>query len=245
MLAKSLRAAGYELRRIDAPPRFLFSPKQFEVAAALVGNGLIALLPESKAKDGQDLVAAHLVDGAGFFVDVGAYDGVHKSNTWMLEMVLGWNGILVEPHPVFFNRLADARSGQLDARAISDVSGQTVRFILDDQRSRIVEGVPAGRDGSVEVETVSIAQLLSDHAAPEHIDYLSIDVEGREIEVLAGFPFEERTIGLVTAEHNFDATARGAVRDLLEGHGYIHVLPHLSRNEDWFVNPALVKRLAG
>lgn len=243
IVARLLRTAGYQLQRADAPPEFPFSKKQFEVAAAIDRQGLVALLRDTKAKDGQDLLAAYLTDGPGYFVDIGAYDGVHKSNTWLLEKVLGWDGICVEPHPEIFRHLENARGSRLDARAVSDVAGETVRIVLDDQRTRIADGALSEQAEYAEVTTVSIARLLSEHAAPPHIDYLSIDVEGKEFDILSGFPFAERTIGLVTAEHNFDEASRSSVRALLEREGYVPVLPHLSRNEDWFVNASGLQRL--
>lgn len=241
-LSRLLRVAGYELRRADTPEAFSFSRKQFDVACALEVNGLAAVLSEAKAKDGQDLLAAHLVDGPGFFVDVGAFDGVHKSNTWMLEKALGWTGILVEPHPTYFGRLQGARSAKFDNRVVSSSTGRKVQLVLDGESTRLASGAAVAQ-GSIIVETVSLDQLLTEHDAPKHIDYLSVDVEGHELQVLSGFPFMERSIGLVTAEHNFNTDSRAAVRELLESHGYVRVLSHLSRNEDWFVCSSLLARI--
>lgn len=239
LAGRILRSVGYELLRIDAPPALPFSAKQYEVAAALDGNGLLGLLPHSKAKDGQDLVAAHLSEASGLFLDIGAYDGVHKSNTWMLEKVLSWDGIVVEPNPLVQETLKQERRAAFEPRAVADRCGESARLLLDDQRTRIATDNVSGWRHVVEVETVCLSCLLALHGAPQHIDYLSIDVEGSELDVLRGFPFRQRSLGLVTVEHNFDVKARGAVQDLLGSEGLVQILPELSRNEDWFTPEAV------
>jgi hypothetical protein len=76
--------------------------------------------------------------------------------------------------------------------------------------------------------------LLRENQAPKVIDYLSIDTEGSELEILQRFNFNEYIFNFITIEHNY-RVERIALRDLLTQHGYIQILSQFSRYEDWFL----------
>jgi hypothetical protein len=84
------------------------------------------------------------------------------------------------------------------------------------------------------VETVSLEDLLLDYKAPKHIDFLSIDTEGSEFEILNAFDFRKYSFGVICVEHNFTIN-RDKIRALLEGNGYKQVHVELSEFDDWFV----------
>jgi len=67
--------------------------------------------------------------------------------------------------------------------------------------------------------TESLDDLLNRLKAPREIDYLSVDTEGSEYEILLTFPFDRWNVRLLTVEHNFSDT-RTKLRFLLESHGY-------------------------
>jgi len=85
-----------------------------------------------------------------------------------------------------------------------------------------------------QVETVSLADLLKAHDAPKYIDFLSIDTEGSEFEILKPFDFEQYSFGLICVEHNF-ASSRLKIRTLLTSHGYSQIYPELSAFDDWYI----------
>lgn len=167
----------------------------------------------------------------GFFVEFGATDGVLLSNTLLLESEFGWAGICAEPNPAFFRRLRANRSCTVAPDCIMGQSGQTVEFILADEYGCVADfsGTDqhaARREASlknndvIKLETISLNDFLKKYKAPRKIDYLSIDTEGTEYDILSAFPFEEWEIQLISVEHNF-TEMRGKIRDLLESHGYI------------------------
>ena len=82
--------------------------------------------------------------------------------------------------------------------------------------------------------TNSLEDFLEKHDAPRQIDYLSIDTEGSEYEILAAFPFEDWDIRLITVEHNF-TPMREDIRTLLERHGYVRQEVEW---DDWYAKPA-------
>jgi FkbM family methyltransferase len=127
----------------------------------------------------------------GFFVEVGANEPQADSQTWQLEQK-GWTGVLVEPQPDLAEELRRTRSAKIYAVACSSPqrAGRAVRIHLAGPHSSldpelIVSGISV--EGSIEVPARTLDDILSDAGAPAPIDFLSIDVEGHEIEVLAGF----------------------------------------------------------
>ncbi|HEX7947688.1 MAG TPA: FkbM family methyltransferase, partial [Phenylobacterium sp.] len=73
-----------------------------------------------------------------------------------------------------------------------------------------------------------------ERGAPRRIDYLSLDTEGSELDILAAFDFDAWDVRLITVEHNH-TDRREAVFDLLTGKGYARKFESLSRVDDWYV----------
>jgi hypothetical protein len=90
------------------------------------------------------------------------------------------------------------------------------------------------KSASYEVETVTLGDLLLSHNAPKYIDFLSIDTEGSEFEILKTFDFSEYSFGLICVEHNFTKN-RERISDLLTSNGYLQVLVEFSAFDDWYV----------
>jgi FkbM family methyltransferase len=215
-------------------------------------------LQEFKSDQGQDRwVIDHifhdlLAEGyRGFFIEAGASDGYYASNTHLLETQYGWRGILVEPNRWFFDRLLTNRpSASCIWAALSAEDGE-VEFIEAGYYGAVVEHVrplyerlgkdidanPNYRrnaDGTqaqrVKVPARSLRSILREVGAPTRIDYVSLDVEAGELEVLKGFPFETHTIGALTLECLYpnggllvDHEHREPCRLLLKAHGYCRV----------------------
>ena len=76
--------------------------------------------------------------------------------------------------------------------------------------------------------------MLKKHKAPKEIDYLSIDTEGSEYEILSGFDFNEYDIKVITCEHNY-GEIREKIFDLLSANGYMRKLSKFSLWDDWYV----------
>jgi len=87
---------------------------------------------------------------------------------------------------------------------------------------------------SYQVETISLLDLLIKHNAPKHVDFLSVDTEGSEFEILNAFDFSQYTFGAICVEHNY-LENRPKVKQLLLANGYRQVYPELSDFDDWFV----------
>jgi FkbM family methyltransferase len=208
----------------------------------------ISLLGKSRSQLRQDLfVLSEISDRAikgGYFVEFGATNGIDLSNTYLLETEFSWTGILAEPARVWEKQLRANRPNALietlcvwkDSHSIltfnetnvpelSTVAGFSDKDLHGDSRI-------AGK--MYEVKTISLRDLLIKHQAPKHIDYLSIDTEGSEFEILNAFDFNEFRIGIITVEHNF-TPQRDLIFALLSNHGYKRVYESISQWDDWYV----------
>jgi hypothetical protein len=83
------------------------------------------------------------------------------------------------------------------------------------------------------VETVTLSDLLKSHNAPTVIDFLSIDTEGSEFEILNSFDFKEYSFNFICVEHNY-TNKRDRIFDLLTSNGYRRILSHISKWDDWY-----------
>jgi FkbM family methyltransferase len=180
----------------------------------------------------------------GYFVELGAGDGLNRSNSYLLEWTCGWSGIVAEPHPDFADSLRRNRGCFVSTKCVYARSGETLEFILarDRRRSRIaaIEPVDAAKAArqrdyrTVSVESIGLDDLLDEARAPSDIDYISIDAEGAELEILRTFDVRRWNVRLFTIAHNFSAR-RGAVEELLARNGYTRVWPEIDQADDWYV----------
>lgn len=226
---------------------------RFKAAMHLLGqkNGdYIALVERALTKNmgftshiGQDAWVAQIFNnrvGSGFFLDFGAFDGKQISNTYYLEKTLGWRGICVEPNPTFFAKLCAERSAICVNAALHKKSRTSMEFIdahglssfkhLADSDQNAASREAASR-GVIKVDTINPTELLERFNAPTTIDYMSLDVEGAELDVLKAFDFTKYRVTLLTVEHNSVEPKRQDVRDHLAKFGYA-VEGH--RNDDFF-----------
>jgi FkbM family methyltransferase len=173
--------------------------------------------------------------GAGFFVDVGAFDGVHVSNTYAFERA-GWTGICVEANPTIFEHCRRARPGSIcvHAACVGDGSVGQIRFLQEplgllsgvapdeeDVRRRYENrGLKFDDFTIVEVPARTLTALLDEHCpAGTPVDFLSLDVEGTELEILRGLDFSRHAPRVLVVEAN-TAEARAELVELLARHGY-------------------------
>lgn len=210
---------------------------------------------QSHSQIGQDTMVMSLTDHkrGGYFVEFGVMDGEQFSNTLMLERDLGWQGIVCEPGRTFHTALLDNRTCSVDLRAVHEVSGQHLEFketLTELGLSGLTDFFDAGECHTARrhasagatylVQTVSLNDLLAQHHAPGHIDYLSMDTEGSEYAILQSFDFDRHRVAIFSVEHNYFEPRRQQIKDLMLVHGYRHIVPELSRHDDWFMDQRLL-----
>lgn len=182
-----------------------------------------------------------------YFVEFGATNGFRLSNTFFLEMYRSWGGLLCEPARVWHEELRNLRKCSVDFRCVYSRSGEFLSFTEaeDPELATLTQfrGVDSHSNSRLSgdnylVETVSLNDLLDFHQAPRFIDYLSIDTEGSEFEILKFLDFEKYSFGVITVEHNFTPN-RELIHVLLTKWGYARVLTEVSEQHDWYVSPGI------
>lgn len=186
----------------------------------------------------------------GYFVEFGATNGTKNSNTWLLERDLGWKGILAEPNPLWHRDLAGSRTAHIEHRCVSSTSGESVAFMTTNDTDPELSGIAGFADGDhfaqtrskgerIDVETVSLDDLLQKYRAPPVIDYLSIDTEGSELAILSSYSFKHR-FRTISVESN--AKNDEAIHKLLISQGYVRVFKTFSQWDSWYVAAELRER---
>jgi FkbM family methyltransferase len=207
----------------------------------------------SKSQLFQDLIVL-LATGMkrdGYFVEFGATNGVDLSNTFLLEKNFGWKGILAEPARIWHDDLRRNRSASIDFSCVWSESDESIRFCeTPEPEFSTIQDFAADdfhaksrRNGSeYEVPTISLMDLLEKHAAPNHIDYLSIDTEGSEYDILASFDFQKYDISIITCEHNHNAN-RKKIFELLTSKGFERRFVSMSNFDDWYFKQGLASQV--
>ncbi len=199
----------------------------------------------------QDLVALMFLDFEKdrYFVEFGATDGVRFSNTFLLESRYNWKGILAEPGRNWHQALKSNRKCVIETKCVWKKSGEILKFneteigelsTLDIYSAADLHADSRSSGRRYDVETISLQDLLEVNCAPAVVDYLSIDTEGSELQILEGVDFDKFSFEFISCEHNF-TNSREHVRKLLEKNGYVRILEEMSSFDDWYISQRLAK----
>lgn len=215
-----------------------FSPANYEL--------MITLLSKSKSQLRQDLfvLSEARYKRGGYFVEFGATNGIDLSNTYLLETEFSWTGILAEPARVWEKKLQLNRPNtSIETLCVWKDSNSSLTFNETYYPELSTVDSFSDKDGhkntrlagkKYEVQTISLNDLLIKHQAPKYIDYLSIDTEGSEYEILKAFNFDEYSIGIITVEHSY-TPQRELIFALLTSRGYKRKYEGISEFDDWYV----------
>jgi beta-1,4-mannosyl-glycoprotein beta-1,4-N-acetylglucosaminyltransferase len=191
---------------------------------------------------GADRWVLHLNSVPGFYLDVGCHDGIDISNTKMLDDN-GWKGICIDPFPKNF----ETRTAQVVKACVYSSNDAEIEFdysVEDPGCSGVHAELGVHKDRLYKTTTIqkhkirtrTLENILEEYNAPSRIEYLNLDIEGSEFEVLRVFPFDKYMFKCMTIEHNYEEPKRTLIRDLLESRGY--KLAHSVHVDDWYINPS-------
>lgn len=187
----------------------------------------------------------------GYFVEFGAMDGVYCSNTYLLEKDYGWDGILIEPNPELWEKGTKNRACKFLNACVSNKE-ETVDFLITDDPvyssissySQNDYNAFQRQSGTmVELPAYTLRHVLDTLSDRKHIDYMSIDTEGNEYEILERYfrdNMDKRyTIDIFTVEHNFNPN-RDRIRNLMLSQDYKLVHEDISRWDWYFVSRRII-----
>jgi FkbM family methyltransferase len=177
------------------------------------------------AQEGEDIIAqALLPEPEGFYVEVGGFHPVSISNTYLFYRK-GWRGIVIDPVPRVAELFRKRRPKDLILEyAVSDKEGTRQFDIMRaTETNRLAEGptdpaqIPLS---SIQVQCRKLSSILNDHLPPgRKIDFLTVDAEGHDINVLMSNDWQRFRPRLVAVE-DFLPSAQSPICQFLAQKGY-------------------------
>ena len=201
-----------------------------------------------------DLFFSQATPSEGFFLEMGALDGVRFSNTLWYERCLGWNGMLLEPNPNNYKRLVENRKKTLN---LETAACKEVGFIEMTLEGDAVAHVPNGNlkenfeksffekglGKLVKVPCEPLSQIFGKHNISK-IDLFSLDVEGQEAAVLETIDFSKVKIDVMVVENDAFMTQENLVkrvREIMQQNGFLLITGKIERS-DIFVHSGYLRR---
>ena len=178
----------------------------------------------------------------GVFMDVGAHDGININNTLYFEQTHNWTGVNIEPIKPVFDKLVANRPNSININCAVCNNNGSAEFICNTGYTEMISGLKESFDirhtarldrenakmgSTTEIITVNTKTLetICDEHNVKHINYLSIDVEGVEFDVIKSINFDKVFIDVIGFENNYSDTSIPIV-DYLRSKNYC--LFHLS-----------------
>jgi FkbM family methyltransferase len=172
----------------------------------------------------------------GFFVDIGAHDGITGNNTIFFENEMEWSGICCEPLPNIYSQLQNNRKS-INLKCAVDTSDGTTDFYENEGYTEMLSGIVShydhrhierrnreilafgGNSKVIQVRTLRL-ETIFDIFGVNHIDYLSIDVEGGEFAVIQSINFDKVFIDIIDFEDNYSDVSED-IKKYLNSKGYL------------------------
>ena len=155
---------------------------------------------------------------------------------------------MAEPAQIWHSALKENRSVAIETDCVWRKTGEILLFneVQDEKHNGELSTIDSftnldmhtksrnSASNKYEVKTISLQDMLKKYNAPKQIDYLSIDTEGSEFEILSSFNFDEYDIKIITCEHNY-TSMRKKIYSLLTKNGYERKYNKYSLFDDWYV----------
>jgi hypothetical protein len=170
-------------------------------------NNIIKSKYEYKAQAGQDkYVEQFLNHENGVYVEFGARDGIEHSNTYYFEKTYNWTGILVEPDDRELKKITKNRPNAhiYTGVAVCPVGTKEVSFAISSNRgwSGIHNSYDDKRWHNTVISQKKMPCVDLNEICPEHVDYMTVDTEGSEVEILRTFDFTSHDVTIIQVERN-------------------------------------------
>lgn len=192
----------------------------------------------------------------GVFIDIGAHDGETFSNTWFFEKVLDWKGICFEPMPDIFDQLVKNRNCTCLKGAVSDKEGYVSfrRIHGPNGACEMLSGIESKFDpehierlkqhcvgANFSHEFIPVYCYLLNNILEQYqyhyVDFLSLDTEGGELDILKSIDFARFYIYAITVENNYGSNS---IREFLESKGFRYITK--LEQDEVYINATLYQK---
>ena len=192
---------------------------------------------KSQSQVSQDLFVFYFAKNQknGFFIEIGACDGVKLSNTYIKK-----RNCIINKKAVFSESGTKIKFDEFPTSP--ELSGFNKYLDNDDNKEIRSKGYKSEAFQTYDVETITLNDLIAENTDKKSIDYISIDTEGSEYEIIKNFDFNKYAVEIFTIEHNYIKEKRDKIYDLLTKNNYVRVFDNLSHWDDWYIkkdNPVL------
>jgi len=192
---------------------------------------------KSYSQDGEDMILKAIYEQKkgykGFFVDVGAHHPVRYSNTNYFYK-RGWKGINIEPTPSAIGAFNTFRKRDINLNIGIGPEKTKLKFYcfnepalnsFSEQVSKKIdaESVKYKIIKELDIDVLPLGDVLDQHLPVNTpIDFLSIDVEGLDYQVLLSNNWDKYKPGVILVEENVnvDDLNRSPIYQFLKGKGY-------------------------
>jgi FkbM family methyltransferase len=169
----------------------------------------------------------------GFYIEIGAHDGISGSNTLFFEEFRNWSGICIEPGPEEFKRLNENRKSTNINACVSDYDGES-EYTYIEGYSMMLSGLSesynlphqnrinsevlnhGGKINKLKMPVFKLQTILDDLKVVD-VDYCSIDTEGSEFNIVKSIDFDKTNIKIFSIENNY---GDNQIKEYLESKGY-------------------------
>lgn len=181
---------------------------------------------KSYSQHGEDfLISKYFSKKKGIIIEVGAFDGMHISNSYALYKA-GWKAIGIEANPTYFAFLKSNRPDGININLAMVKDELQKEIVFRAEASGLYSGIQPNtvyfnQDASTEIRlpASTLNQVIKAHIGKEQIDCISIDVEGTEEEVLGGLDLKTYKPQMLLIEAN-DAQSQKKIISYMEQYGY-------------------------
>jgi FkbM family methyltransferase len=197
----------------------------------------------------QDLwVISQHGEGSGFFLDIGAGHPIHISNSWILQSQFAWEGVIFEPNPEFsllHKQIRSTEGVETLKFAVTPTKQDFMNYKNDGEFSGNPDNFPGDlhsernklrkKISTEKVQATTLREVLESKGITK-VDYLSLDIEGGELEILKSFPFDYCDVHLITVEHNYRKDDIDAIDEFLSQKNFRRSLGSETEWDAFYVN---------
>lgn len=244
------------LKLVNSEKNYISNLQQIEYYKYLIKDLIIRdkgfnfEISQIKSQNLQDLIVLDLLNfkSEGTFIEAGACDGIINSNTYLLEKEFSWSGLLVEPLQNYYDKLIKNRDSICKNYALYSSVSESAKFLMTDlndlstlrgHENNDIHNENRKKNKVIEVKTRTLSKVLDDEIFPSEIDFLSLDTEGSEFEILKSFNFNDYKVKVICVEHNVNKN-RSLIQELLEKNNYKRIIFPIIEIDDFYIHNSFI-----